>query len=128
MRIIDPNSPLILALGKLSDVIICNMLFCIFSLPLFTMGAALSAMHSCMMLLIEDREDDLIIKDFWRAFKGNFKQATALWLLCIPVIVLLLAFYYVATALIDVLGRAYLIPYFFLVVVFILFLCPLYFL
>lgn len=119
MKIIDPNSPLIQALGKLSDVIICNMLFCIFSLPLFTLGAALSAMHSCMMLLIEDKEDDLIVKDFWRAFKANFKQATAIWLLCLPVIVLLLAFYFVVNALIDILGRAYLIPYFFLLVLFI---------
>lgn len=119
MRIIDPNSPLIQALGKLSDVIICNMLFCIFSLPLLTMGAALSAMHSCMMLLIEDKEDDLIVKDFWRAFKQNFKQATALWLLCIPVIVLLLAFYFVTSSMIGFLGRAYLFPYFILLVLFI---------
>lgn len=122
MKIIDPNSPMILALGKLSDVIICNMMFCIFSLPLFTMGAALSAMHSCMMLLIEDREDDMIVKDFWRAFKANFKQATALWLLCLMVLGLLAAFYFVTLSLIDVLGRAYLIPFFILVV---LFLCGL---
>lgn len=119
MRIIDPNSPLIQALGKLSDVIICNMLFCLFSLPIFTVGAALSALHSCMLLLVDDREDDLIIKDFWRAFKGNFRQATGLWLLCLPVIVVLLAFYFVATALIDVLGRGYLIPYFILLFLFI---------
>lgn len=119
MRIIDPNSPLIQALGKLSDVIICNFLFVIFSLPVFTAGAALSALHSCMMLLIEDKEEDLVVKDFWRAFKANFKQATGLWLMCLAVIVVLLAFYFVATALIDVLGRAYLIPYFFLLVLFV---------
>lgn len=118
MRIIDPNSPLILALGKLSDVIICNFLFVICSIPVFTIGAALSALHSSMLLLIDDREDDLIVKDFYRAFKANFKQATAIWLMCLVVIVLLLVFYFVATAMIDVLGRAYLIPYFFLLVLF----------
>ena len=95
MKIIDPNSPLIQALGKLSDVIICNMLFCIFSIPIVTVGAAMSALNSCMMLLVDDREDDIIVKDFWRAFKANFKQATGLWLLCLPVIAVLLAFYFV---------------------------------
>lgn len=122
MKIIDPNSPLIVALGKLSDVIVCNFLFVLCSIPIFTMGAALSAMHSCMLLLVDDREDDLIVKDFFRAFKVNFKQATLLWLLCLAVIGVLMAFYYVASAMIDVLGRAYLIPYFVLLV---LFLCGL---
>lgn len=118
MRIIDPNSPFLVALGKLSDVIACNFLFVLCSIPIFTMGAAFSALHSCMMLLIADREDDLIAKDFFRAFKANFKQATAIWLLCLAVMAVLGAFYFVASALIDVLGRAYLIPYFFLLVLF----------
>ncbi len=114
MRIIDPNSPLILALGKLSDIVICNMMLCILSLPVFTAGAAISALHHCMMLLIDDKEDDIIVKDFWRAFKANFRQATAIWLLCLAVILFLLAFYFTADAMLEVLGRAYLVPFFFL--------------
>lgn len=119
MKIIDPNSPLILALGKLSDIVICNFLFVVFSLPLFTVGAAYTALCRCMQLLIEDREDDLIVKDFWRAFKKNFKQATAIWLLCLLVILVLAAFYFTANIVLDQLGRAYLVPFFLMTIVFV---------
>lgn len=118
MKIIDPNSPLIQALGKLSDIVICNFLFVIFSLPLLTIGASYTALCKSMQLLIEDREDDLIVKDFWRAFKKNFKQATVLWLLCLLVIGLLAAFYFTANAVIDILGRGYLLPFFLIAFVF----------
>lgn len=120
MKIIDPNSPLIQALGKLSDVIICNIMFVLFSLPIFTVGASLTALCSCMMKLVEDTEDSLVAKDFWRAFKSNFKQATAIWLLVLLVILILIGFYYAANAMLDVLGRAYLLPYFLLVILFLL--------
>lgn len=118
MKIIDPNSPLIQALGKLSDIIICNIMFVLFSLPMFTVGASLTALCSCMQRLIEDREDDLVAKDFWRAFKSNFKQATVIWLLLLLVILLLIGFFYTVNAMIDVLGRAYLLPYFLIVILF----------
>lgn len=118
MKIIDPNSPLIQAMGKLSDMIFCNIMFVLFSLPLFTMGASLTALCSCMQKLIDDREDDLVARDFWRAFKSNFKQATVIWLLLLLVILLLVGFFYAANAMIDVLGRAYLLPYFLLVILF----------
>lgn len=112
MKIIDPESPLIQALGKLSDIILCNIMFCIFSLPLFTVGASLSALYNCMQKLIEDKEDDLVARDFWRAFKANFKQATVIWLLCLLVLLILTAFYYAANVMLDVLGRGYLLPFF----------------
>ncbi len=122
MKIIDPNSPLIQSLGKLSDIIFCNIMFVLFSLPLFTAGASLAALCSCMMKLIEDKEDALVARDFWHAFKVNFKQATALWLLVLLVILILVGFFYAANAVIEVLGRLYLVPYFLLVF---LFLCSL---
>lgn len=112
MRIIDPNSPLILALGKLSDIVICNFLFVVFSLPIVTIGASYTALCRCMQLLIDDREDDLIVKDFWRAFKKNVRQATAIWLLCLVVVAVLAAFYFTANVVLDQLGRAYLVPFF----------------
>ena len=118
MKIIDPNSPLIQSLGKLSDIIFCNIMFVLFSLPIFTIGASLTALCNCMMKLIEDKEDALVARDFWRAFKVNFKQSTALWLLVLLVILILVGFFYAANAVIDVLGRLYLVPYFLLVFLF----------
>ena len=118
MKIIDPNSPFLQALGKLSDIVFCNIMFVIFSLPIFTIGASYAALCNCMQKLIEDKEDDLVARDFWRAFKVNFKQATAIWLLCLLVILILVAFYFAAGSVIDILGRGYLLPYFLLVFLF----------
>lgn len=115
MKIIDPNSPLLQALGKLSDVVFCNIMFVIFSLPILTIGASSAALYACMQKLLEDREDDLIVKDFLRAFKANFWQATVIWLLALVVIAILLVFYFITSQMLDVLGRAYLFPYFLLV-------------
>lgn len=112
MKIIDPESPFLQALGKLSDIVFCNIMFVIFSIPIFTIGASSTALYSCMQKLLDDREDDIIVRDFWRAFKANFRQATCIWLLALIVIVLLCAFYFVASQLLDVLGRAYLLPFF----------------
>ena len=44
MRLFDLNSPLMVALGKLADIIICNIMFCLFSLPVITIGASLTAL------------------------------------------------------------------------------------
>lgn len=112
MKIIDPNSPFLQALGKLSDIVFCNIMFVIFSVPIFTIGASSAALYGCMQKLVDDREDDIIVRDFWRAFKSNFRQATCIWLLALVVIVLLSVFYFVASQLLDVLGRAYLLPFF----------------
>ena len=112
MKIIDPESPFLQALGKLSDIVFCNILFVVFSLPIFTIGAASAALYSCMQKLWDDREDDLIVKDFWRAFKANFRQATCIWLMALVVMAVLVAFYFVAGMMLDTLGRVYLVPFF----------------
>lgn len=118
MRLFNPDSPLMQALGKLSDVIFCNIMFCLFSLPVFTIGASLTALYSCMQKLVADTEDDLVARDFWRAFKSNFKQSTLIWLLCLLVVGFLTLFYYVANSMLDTLGRGYLIPFYLLSILF----------
>lgn len=119
MKIIDPDSPLLQALGKLSDIVFCNIMFVLFSIPIVTIGASSAALYSCMQKLLEDKEDDLVARDFWRAFKANFWQATAIWLLMFVVIILLLAFYFVTSQMLEVLGRVYLLPYFLIVFLFV---------
>ena len=112
MKIIDPNSPFLQALGKLSDIVFCNIMFVLFSIPIVTIGASSAALYSCMQKLLDDREDDLIVKDFLKAFKTNFWQATAIWMMALGVILVLLIFYFVTSQMLDVLGRVYLIPFF----------------
>lgn len=72
------DSPLMQFLTKVADLIILNILFMVFSIPIFTMGASFSAMYYVTMKLVKD-EECYVTKQFVSAFKDNFKQATIIW-------------------------------------------------
>ena len=120
MKFFDLNSPLMIAMSKMADIVICNIMFCLCSLPVFTIGASLTALFTCMQQLISDdeREEGLIFRDFWRAFKRNFKQATLLWLICLLAIAFLAAYYRVTLSMGGAAGRVYQITFYLLTLVF----------
>ena len=63
-----------------ADTLLLSGLWILFSLPIFTIGAATSAMFYVSTRRIADREG-YITSDFWKAFKSNFKQATLFWMM-----------------------------------------------
>lgn len=68
-------------MGRCGALIVSNVLFLIFSVPLVTIGASWTALYGTMMrALREDWELDPV-RTFWRAFREDFKQATAAWIL-----------------------------------------------
>lgn len=56
-----------------------NLLWIITSLPVVTAGASTTALYYCTLKLHKDK-DISIWKCFWKSFRGNFIQATAVWL------------------------------------------------
>ena len=120
MKLFDPESPMMIALGKLADVIICNILFVLFSLPVITAGASLAALYTCMQRLVEDdeRDEGLIFQTFWWAFKDNFRQGTLLWLICLAAMLFLGAYYWITQSMAGSLGRMYQVTFFLLVLLF----------
>lgn len=116
----DVNGPIMNALRKLSCIFLCNVIFCLLCVPLFTIGAALSALYTCMFAVINDDEDDVIIKQFWDAFKSNFKQGTAIWLFCLVVFAFLSLFYMIISNFSGVLRVTYKIGFFFLSFIFLM--------
>ena len=56
-----------------------NLLWLVCCIPVFTAGAATTAVYYVTLKLVRD-EDDSTIKSFFRSFIQNFKQATAIWL------------------------------------------------
>lgn len=121
MKLFDPNGPLMIALGKLADIVICNLMFCLFSLPVVTIGASLTALFACMQRLIyedDEKEEGLIFRDFWRAFRQNFGQATVIWLLCLLVGAFLTAYWFVTQSMGGSAGRIYQVTFFVLVLLF----------
>ena len=67
-------------IGKLGDLIILNVLWIVCSIPIFTIGASTTAVYYVTLKMVRDEEDSTI-KSFFRSFKSNFKQATAIWLI-----------------------------------------------
>ena len=120
MRLFDPEGPLMTALSKLADIIICNLMFVLFSVPIITFGASLTALYTCMLRLAgdEERDDGLIFRSFWYAFRDNFKQATLLWLICLVGIAFLSAYYWTVRSLAASFGRIYQITFLVLVLLF----------
>lgn len=78
-NLFHPENPAMRFLSHFYDLIVLNFLFIISCIPLFTIGAAISATYSLTFKII-DGEEPYIIKGYSKAFKENFKQATLLWL------------------------------------------------
>jgi len=66
--------------GYIADTLILSLMWILFSLPLFTIGASTAALFYVSTRRIAEREG-YITSDFWHAFKANFKKATKLWLI-----------------------------------------------
>lgn len=76
------DSDFMVMLGRIADYVILNVLCVIFSIPLFTVGAAVTAKYYVAMKLAR-KEEPNVFKAFINSFRDNFKQATLLWLLSV---------------------------------------------
>lgn len=79
-RIFDVDNPVWRFVGKLADVFILNLLWIVCCIPVVTIGAASTAVYYVTFKLAGDTEGHLI-KDFFKSFRLNMKQATVVWLL-----------------------------------------------
>lgn len=64
---------------RITDLIIINVIHAICCLPIITIGAAMSALYTVTIKMAKDEETTPISKEYFRAFKNNFKQSTLLW-------------------------------------------------
>ena len=78
MKFLSLDSPLMNILGKMADLMWLNILTMICCIPVFTAGAALTALNY-MALKIVRNEECYITKGYFKSFKENFKQGTAIW-------------------------------------------------
>lgn len=81
----DVDGGLMGSLGKITDVIILSLLFIVFSIPIFTIGASMTALYYTSVKCIR-RGRGYIFKSFWKAFKENFFNATLLWVLIMIIV------------------------------------------
>ncbi len=84
----NPDNRLMRALSRLFDLMILNLVTLLLCLPVITAGASVTAMHSVMIQMSEDREG-YIIRTFFAKFKENFKQATIVWAVMLLMLILI---------------------------------------
>ncbi|MFI3212676.1 MAG: DUF624 domain-containing protein [Eubacteriales bacterium] len=84
-KIFDLDSPIMVFLSRIADLIILNLIALVCSIPIVTIGASWTAVHYVTLKMTKN-EDGYVMQSFWKSFKQNFKQATILWLLVMCVI------------------------------------------
>ena len=82
------DSPLIQKLARLTDLVALNILWLLCCIPVFTAGAATTALYYTVFQYLAGESDE-IFRPFFRSFGQNFKQATLLWLPLLMLLVLL---------------------------------------
>ncbi len=73
------ESPFMRALDIIANLLVLNVLAVFCSIPIVTFGASYAAMHK-QLYRMRTNEEGYIVKDFFKEFGKNFKQATVIWL------------------------------------------------
>lgn len=76
----SPDSKFMRAMSRIGDLLVLNFFFLLCCVPIVTIGAAVTAMYTVCFRFGTEREHG-VIGAFFRSFRDNFRQATALWLL-----------------------------------------------
>lgn len=74
------DSPLMRIMMLITNLICLNVLWLLCCLPVVTAGAATAAMYHVIFRYIT-KQDDAVLKPFFKAFKANFTTVTPVWIL-----------------------------------------------
>ena len=69
---------------RLYQLLILNLLFIICSLPIVTIGAALTALYD-VTLKMHTHDEKTVATAYFKSFRKNFSQATQIWLMSLLV-------------------------------------------
>ena len=83
------EGPLFSFLSRLADLFWLNLLFIICSIPVITIGASSTAMYYVTLKMAKN-EEGYITRSFFKSFKENFVQATAIWMMFLVLAVIML--------------------------------------
>ena len=87
---INLESPILNFLSRAWDILFTSVLYVFSCLPVFTIGAASTAMHSTVMAICNDSCTGVWAK-YTGTFKAEFKQSTKIWLGYLVALLVLLA-------------------------------------
>lgn len=97
MNIFSYESKLMQTLMVIGDYIILNLLFVLFCLPIFTIGAAQAGLYSGMKVVMDKEDDSSPAAAFWKGFRNGFGSITIVW--CFYLAILAFIFWLLSTTL-----------------------------
>lgn len=100
-NLLNYDGPVFSTLNKITDLIWLNILWMICCLPVFTIGASTSALFYITLHMAKKEEGSGITKTFFREFKRNFKQGTAIWLIFLVIGIILASDLYIIVWMFD---------------------------
>ena len=80
MNLLNEENVVHVILNRIGDIVVANLLFILCSIPVITIGPALTALYHCMMRTVKGNNNGTV-KTFFRALKENFRQSLIIWLL-----------------------------------------------
>lgn len=89
------NNPFWRGMGRIFDVFVLNVLWLLCCIPIVTIGPATTAFSYAMINLVRG-EEIYVSQDFFRAFRGSFKQSLIAGLLLMAVGAFLIVDIYIA--------------------------------
>ena len=78
-KFLNLDSPFMIFLSDLTDVVVLNVVFILCCIPVITIGPAFTAMHYVTLKMVKD-ENGATLKNFFKSFKQNFKQSVIVWI------------------------------------------------
>ncbi len=84
MKIFSAENPVFHFISRVGDMFMLSFFWLITSLPIFTIGASTTAAYDAAFKILRARDTN-VFKDFFRSFKSNFKQSTAIWGIMLPI-------------------------------------------
>ncbi len=88
MNLFHMDSPFARFMNRLVDIVVIGIITLVCCIPIVTVGAAITSLYYVTLKMVR-RSDGNILHQYFRAFKQNFRQATALWGIMAAVIAVL---------------------------------------
>ena len=81
-RLFSMDNPIMKALSIAADLLILNILTVVLSIPIITMGPAVTAMHDITIRIVRG-EEGYTIRPYFHAFAANFKKGALMSLILV---------------------------------------------
>lgn len=103
-NIFSLDGPVFRFISMFADLCVLNILWIATSLPIVTIGATTTSMFTLTIELVKGN-DVKVFRDYFKAFKANFKRATIIWLIMLGTGLFLALDYYMFGSMPGAFGK-----------------------